>query len=165
MGHYYQSSNSYIMYKAVKHSITNPTQLERLVKKATNKEKPLPTQYELEVILQHTKNAYTRKEILTILWKRLGDHGKYWQRVHKALIVFEYLVRHGDDRLRDNIRQKQYAIQSLKNFQTTAAYGIARNDIVAEVNVIMDLLSGKTPLDINADKAKRSDFAESFYSS
>lgn len=54
----------------------------------------------------------------------------------------------------------------MKNFNSTAAYGIARNDIVAEVNVIMDLLSGKTPLKVNGDAGppkKRSEFAESFY--
>merc|ERR1711976_1149754 len=68
----------------------------------------MPTRYELEVILQHCKNAYTRKEVFNILWKRLGDHGKFWQRVHKALIVFEYLIRHGTEAIRDEIRRNQY---------------------------------------------------------
>ena len=76
--------------------------------------------------------------------------------------IYGYLIKHVD--LESTIFF--HAIQSLKNFNSTAAYGIARNDIVAEVNVIMDLLSGRTPLKSNGDAGtptKRSEFAESFY--
>ncbi|XP_068497540.1 clathrin interactor EPSIN 1-like isoform X2 [Phaseolus vulgaris] len=40
---------------------------------------------------------------MNVLWTRLGETGKDWRYVYKALAVIEYLVAHGCERAVDDI--------------------------------------------------------------
>uniref|UniRef100_A0A2K6EQM5 ENTH domain-containing protein n=1 Tax=Propithecus coquereli TaxID=379532 RepID=A0A2K6EQM5_PROCO len=62
-------------------------------------------------ITDMTYNVVAFSEIMSMVWKRLNDHGKNWQHVYKALTLLDYLIKTGSERV--NI----FAIQTLKDFQ------------------------------------------------
>ena len=41
-------------------------------------------------------------EIMQMIWKRLNDHGKNWRHVYKALVLLEYLIKTGNEKVRRN---------------------------------------------------------------
>jgi len=46
-----------------------------------------------------TYHVVAFSEIMAILWKRLNDHGRNWRHVHKALILLEYLIKTGSEKV------------------------------------------------------------------
>ena len=34
-----------------------------------------------------------------MIWKRLNDHGKNWRHVYKALVLLEYLIKTGSEKV------------------------------------------------------------------
>ena len=47
-----------------------------------------------------TYNMVAFTEILQMVWKRLNDHGKNWRHVYKALVLLEYLIKTGSEKVR-----------------------------------------------------------------
>ena len=39
-------------------------------------------------------------EIMQMIWKRLNDHGKNWRHVYKALVLLEYLIKTGSEKVK-----------------------------------------------------------------
>ena len=39
-------------------------------------------------------------EIMQMIWKRLNDHGKNWRHVYKAMVLLEYLIKTGSEKVR-----------------------------------------------------------------
>ena len=56
-------------------------------------------------------------EIMSMLWRRLNDHGKNWRHVYKSLVVLEYLVKNGSERVVRQCVDNLFSIQTLKDFQ------------------------------------------------
>ena len=71
---------------------------------------------------------------MQMIWKRLNDHGKNWRHVYKALVLLEYLIKTGSEKVKlkvafSNIskssvsqvaqqcKENIFAIQTLKDFQ------------------------------------------------
>ena len=40
-----------------------------------------------------THNPMSFTEIMSMLWKRLNDHGKNWRHVYKSLVLLDYLIK------------------------------------------------------------------------
>lgn len=40
-----------------------------------------------------THNPLSFTEIMSMLWKRLNDHGKNWRHVYKSLVLLDYLIK------------------------------------------------------------------------
>ena len=38
-------------------------------------------------------------EIMQMIWKRLNDHGKNWRHVYKAMVLLEYLIKTGSEKV------------------------------------------------------------------
>ena len=66
-----------------------------------------------------TYNTTAFPEIMGMLWKRLSDHGKNWRHVYKSLMLLDYLVKTGSERVSNQCKENIYAIQTLKDFQFT----------------------------------------------
>ncbi|CAI5960351.1 unnamed protein product [Closterium sp. NIES-65] len=49
--------------------------------------------------------------VMNVLWKRCQDVGKDWRHVYKALVVMEYLVAHGTERVVRDLRDRSAFIQ------------------------------------------------------
>ena len=50
--------------------------------------------------LDLTYNMVAFSEIMQMIWKRLNDHGKNWRHVYKALVLLEYLIKTGSEKVR-----------------------------------------------------------------
>ena len=61
-------------------------------------------------------------EIMAMLWKRLSDHGKNWRHVYKSLMLLDYLVKTGSERVAAQCKENIYAITTLKDFQFIDRY-------------------------------------------
>ena len=38
-----------------------------------------------------------------MVWKRLNDHGKNWRHVYKSLVLLEYLIKTGSEKVPFNL--------------------------------------------------------------
>ena len=56
-------------------------------------------------------------EIMQMIWKRLNDHGKNWRHVYKAMVLLEYLIKTGSEKVRG---EKKEAEESLFFIQTVS---------------------------------------------
>merc|ERR1719483_303887 len=54
---------------------------------------------------------------MQMIWKRLNDHGKNWRHVYKALVLLEYLIKTGSEKVAQQCKENIFAIQTLKDFQ------------------------------------------------
>ncbi len=64
-----------------------------------------------------TYNVVAFSEIMQMIWKRLNDNGKNWRHVYKALVLLEYLIKTGSEKVAQQCRENIFAIQTLKDFQ------------------------------------------------
>lgn len=46
-----------------------------------------------------TYNVVAFTEIMQMIWKRLNDHGRNWRHVYKALVLLEYLIKTGSEKV------------------------------------------------------------------
>ena len=46
-----------------------------------------------------TYNVVAFSEIMQMIWKRLNDHGKNWRHVYKSLVLLEYLIKTGSEKV------------------------------------------------------------------
>ena len=56
-------------------------------------------------------------EIMSMIWKRLNDHGKNWRHVYKSLVLLDYLIKCGDEKVSQQCRENIFSIETLKDFQ------------------------------------------------
>ncbi len=61
-----------------------------------------------------TYNIVALGEIMRMLWKRLNDHGKNWRHVYKSLVLLDYLVKNGNEKVAQQCKEHIVAIQTLK---------------------------------------------------
>ncbi|CAM9003287.1 unnamed protein product [Rhodiola kirilowii] len=97
--------------------------LERKVLDATSNEAWGPHGSHLADIAQASRNHTEFQMIMGVLWKRLSDTGKNWRHVYKALILLEYLVTHGSERVIDEIKEHAHQISTLSEFQYVDSSG------------------------------------------
>lgn len=64
-----------------------------------------------------TYNVVAYTEIMQMVWKRLNDHGKNWRHVYKALVLLEYLIKTGSEKVAQQCKENIFAVQTLKDFQ------------------------------------------------
>ncbi|XP_061360191.1 clathrin interactor EPSIN 2-like [Gastrolobium bilobum] len=91
--------------------------IEQKILDATSNEAWGPHGALLAEIALATKNYHEYQMIMAVIWKRINDTGKNWRHVYKALIVLEYLVAHGSERVIEEIREHAHQISTLSNFQ------------------------------------------------
>ncbi|XP_028954657.1 clathrin interactor EPSIN 2-like isoform X2 [Malus domestica] len=91
--------------------------IEQKVLDATSNEPWGPHGSLLADIALATRNYHEYQMIMSIIWKRLSDTGKNWRHVYKALIILEYMVGHGSERVIDDIKEHAYQISTLSDFQ------------------------------------------------
>ncbi|XP_006648078.1 clathrin interactor EPSIN 2 [Oryza brachyantha] len=91
--------------------------IEQKILDATSNEPWGPHGSLLAEIAQATNNYHEYQMVMNVVWKRINDTGKNWRHVYKGLIVLDYLVAHGTERVIDDIREHSYQISALADFQ------------------------------------------------
>ncbi|XP_033221495.1 epsin-2 isoform X2 [Belonocnema kinseyi] len=95
----------------------NYSNAQKAVRKATSNDPWGPSSTLMSEIADLTYNVVAFTEIMQMLWKRLNDHGKNWRHVYKALVLLEYLIKTGSERVAQQCKENIFAIQTLKDFQ------------------------------------------------
>ena len=61
-----------------------------------------------------TYNVVAFSEIMQMIWKRLNDHGKNYRHVYKALVLLDYLVKTGNEKVAQQCKENIFAIHTLR---------------------------------------------------
>uniref|UniRef100_A0A673JX97 Epsin-2-like n=1 Tax=Sinocyclocheilus rhinocerous TaxID=307959 RepID=A0A673JX97_9TELE len=103
--------------RQMKNVVNNYSEPEKKVREATSNDPWGPSSSLMSEIADLTYNVVAFSEIMTMIWKRLNDHGKNWRHVYKALTLLDYLIKTGSERVALQCKENIFAIQTLKDFQ------------------------------------------------
>ncbi|XP_029110305.1 epsin-2 isoform X2 [Scleropages formosus] len=103
--------------RQMKNVVNNYSDAEKKVREATSNDPWGPSSSLMSEIADLTYNVVAFSEIMSMIWKRLNDHGKNWRHVYKALTLLDYLIKTGSERVALQCRENIFAIQTLKDFQ------------------------------------------------
>lgn len=101
----------------MKNIVNNYSEAEIKVREATSNDPWGPSSSLMTEIADLTYNVVAFSEIMSMVWRRLNDHGKNWRHVYKALTLLDYLIKTGSERVAQQCRENIFAIQTLKDFQ------------------------------------------------
>ncbi|XP_054155372.1 epsin-2-like [Oppia nitens] len=101
----------------LKNVVKNYSDAQVKVREATSNDPWGPSSTLMSEIADLTYNVVAFSEIMQMIWKRLNDHGKNWRHVYKALVLLEYLIKTGSEKVAQQCRENIFAIQTLKDFQ------------------------------------------------
>ncbi|KAM3916740.1 epsin-2 isoform 2-T4 [Leptodactylus fuscus] len=103
--------------RQMKNIVNNYSEAEIKVREATSNDPWGPSSSLMTEIADLTYNVVAFSEIMSMIWKRLNDHGKNWRHVYKALTLLDYLIKTGSERVSHQCKENIFAIQTLKDFQ------------------------------------------------
>ncbi|XP_057356788.1 epsin-2 isoform X5 [Manis pentadactyla] len=103
--------------RQMKNIVNNYSEAEIKVREATSNDPWGPSSSLMTEIADLTYNVVAFSEIMSMVWKRLNDHGKNWRHVYKALTLLDYLIKTGSERVAQQCRENIFTIQTLKDFQ------------------------------------------------
>ncbi|XP_031250297.1 clathrin interactor EPSIN 1 [Pistacia vera] len=129
-------------------------EIEQKVLDATDNEPWGPHGTALAEIAQATKKFSECQLVMNVLWTRLGETGKDWRYVYKALAVIEYLVSHGSERAVDDIIEHTFQISSLSSFEYVEPNGKDMGiNVRKKAEIIVTLLNNKDKIEEVRTKA------------
>ena len=105
--------------RQVKNMVKNYSEAEVKVREATSNDPWGPSSTLMSEISDMTYNIVALGEIMRMIWKRLNDHGKNWRHVYKSLVLVDYLIKNGNEKVAQQCKEHIVAIQTLKDFQFT----------------------------------------------
>ncbi|XP_077980476.1 epsin-2-like isoform X2 [Glandiceps talaboti] len=103
--------------RQLKNVVNNYSDSQVKVREATSNDPWGPSSSLMTEIADFTYNVVAFSEIMAMIWKRLNDHGKNWRHVYKSLVVLEYIIKTGSERVAQQCKENIFAIQTLKDFQ------------------------------------------------
>ncbi|KFM81101.1 Epsin-2, partial [Stegodyphus mimosarum] len=109
--------NVHGLRRNVKNVVKNYSDAQVKVREATSNDPWGPSGTLMSEIADLTYNVVAFSEIMQVIWKRLNDHGKNWKHVYKALVLLEYLIKTGSEKVTQQCKENLYAIETLKDFQ------------------------------------------------
>jgi epsin len=101
----------------IKNLAHNYSDAQVKVREATSNDPWGPSSTLMAEIADLTYNVVAFSEIMQMIWKRTNDHGKNWRHVYKALLLLEYLIKTGSEKVAQQCKENIFAIQTLKDFQ------------------------------------------------
>ncbi|XP_077385199.1 epsin-3 isoform X2 [Festucalex cinctus] len=103
--------------RQMKNVVNNYSDAEIKVREATSNDPWGASCSLMAEIADMTYNMVAFTEVMSMIWRRLNDHGKNWRHVYKALALLDYLVKTGSARVAQECQDNIYSIQTLKDFQ------------------------------------------------
>ncbi|XP_055911769.1 epsin-2 isoform X2 [Eupeodes corollae] len=100
----------------IKNLAHNYSDAQVKVREATSNDPWGPSATIMAEVADLTYNVVAFSEIMQMIWKRLNDHGKNWRHVYKALILLEYLIKTGTEKVAQQCKENIFAIQTLRDF-------------------------------------------------
>ena len=103
--------------RTIKNVVKNFTDPQVKVREATSNDPWGPSSTLMSEIADLTYNVVAFTEIMQMIWKRLNDHGKNWRHVYKSLVLLDYIIKTGSEKVAQQCKENIFAIQTLKDFQ------------------------------------------------
>lgn len=95
----------------------NYSDAQKKVREATSNDHWGPSSTLMAEIADLTYNVLAFSEIMHMIWKRLNDNGRNWRHVYKSLVLLEYLIKTGSEKVGHQCKENIFVIQTLKDFQ------------------------------------------------
>uniref|UniRef100_A0A6B2L355 ENTH domain-containing protein n=1 Tax=Arcella intermedia TaxID=1963864 RepID=A0A6B2L355_9EUKA len=128
----------------------------RLVKTATNNEHWGPSGTQMRQVADLTFNYTDYPNVMQALWERLTESTmNNWRNIYKALLLLDYLLKNGSERVVNDCRQNSYQVKALQRYHFIDEEGTDRGLSVRERSKhITDLLQDTEKLRDERKKAK-----------
>ncbi|CAH0554393.1 unnamed protein product [Brassicogethes aeneus] len=137
--------------------VMNYTEIEAKVREATNDEAWGPTGQIMQELAHSTFTYEHFPEVMSMLWKRmLQDNKQHWRRTYKSLLVLNYLIKNGSERVVTSAREHIYDLRSLENYSYTDEVGKDQGvNIRHKVKELIDFIQDDDRLREERKKAKK----------
>ncbi|XP_011505666.1 PREDICTED: telomere length regulation protein TEL2 homolog [Ceratosolen solmsi marchali] len=137
--------------------VMNYTETEAKVREATNDDAWGPTGAMMQELTQATFTYEQFPEVMSMLWKRLLQENKRnWRRTYKSLLLLNYLVRNGSERVVTSSREHIYDLRSLENYTFVDEFGKDQGiNIRHKVRELIDFIQDDDKLREERKKAKK----------
>ncbi|KAH8279005.1 hypothetical protein KR018_012271, partial [Drosophila ironensis] len=137
--------------------VMNYTETEGKVREATNDDPWGPTGPLMQELAYATFSYETFPEVMSMLWKRmLQDNKTNWRRTYKSLLLLNYLVRNGSERVVTSSREHIYDLRSLENYSFTDEGGKDQGiNVRHKVRELIDFIQDDDRLREERKKAKK----------
>lgn len=137
--------------------VMNYTDMEAKVREATNDEAWGPTGQIMQELAQATYSYESFPEIMSMLWRRMLIDNQYnWRRPYKALVLLNYLVKNGHERVVTSSREHIYDLKGLKNYTFTDDTGKDCGvNVRLKVQQLIDYINDDDALREERKKAKK----------
>nr|XP_053637001.1 clathrin interactor 1-like isoform X1 [Cherax quadricarinatus] len=141
----------------VTNMVMNYTEVEAKVREATNDEAWGPTGPQMQELAQSTFYYEQFPEVMGMLWKRmLQDNRTAWRRTYKSLLLLNYLVRNGSERVVTSAREHIYDLRTLENFKYIDEHGKDQGlNIRVKAKDLIDFIQDDNRLREERKKAKK----------
>jgi len=97
--------------------VMNYTETEAKVREATNDDPWGPSGQQMQEIAACTFTYEAFPEVMGMIWKRmLQDNKTNWRRIYKSLLLLDYLIKNGSERVVTSSREHIYDLRGLENF-------------------------------------------------
>ncbi|GFO38142.1 epsin-2-like [Plakobranchus ocellatus] len=103
--------------RTLKNVVKNYSDAQVKVREATSNDPWGPSSTLMSEIADLTYNVVAFTEIMQMVWKRLNDDGKYWRHVYKSLVVLDYIIKTGSEKVAQQCKENFHAIKTLTSFQ------------------------------------------------
>ena len=87
------------------------------VRDATNDDPWGPSGAQMQEVAAFTFTYEAFPEAMGMLWKRmLQDNRSNWRRTYKSLLLLDYLIKNGSERVVTSAREHIYDLRSMENY-------------------------------------------------
>ncbi|BFZ17625.1 hypothetical protein BsWGS_20663 [Bradybaena similaris] len=107
--------------RTLKNVVKNYSDAQVKVREATSNDPWGPSSTLMSEIADLTYNVVAFTEIMQMVWKRLNDDGKNWRHVYKSLVVLDYIIKTGSEKVAQQCKENFHVIKTLTSFQHTDA--------------------------------------------
>lgn len=137
--------------------VMNYTEIEGKVREATNDDPWGPTGPLMQELAHSTFTYEHFPEVMSMLWKRmLQDNKTNWRRTYKSMLLLNYLLKNGSERVVTSSREHIYDLRSLENYTFTDENGKDQGiNVRHKVREIIDFIQDDDRLREERKKAKK----------
>ncbi|VDI67859.1 Hypothetical predicted protein, partial [Mytilus galloprovincialis] len=137
--------------------VMNYSEVETKVREATNDDAWGPHGSLMNEIARFTFTYEHFPEVVGMLWKRmLQDNKKNWRRTYKSLLLLNYLIRNGSERVVTSSREHLYDLRGLENYTFTDEHGKDQGiNVRQKVKDLIDFIQDDERLREERRKAKK----------
>lgn len=108
-------------------------------------------------LAQHTFTYEHFPEVMGMLWKRMLQENTYnWRRVYKSLLLLNYLVTNGSERVVTSAREHIYDLRRLENYTYVDELGKDQGvNVRHKAKLLIDLIQNDEKIRLERKKAKQ----------